>query len=110
MFVTAAGSLTAFYGWCTGSPIFIRDVHAEGLFFSKPRTEAEELERQTREAKPTPIPAEELVFEEPRKPSPDASKDETRDQISSQHLQVKKSWENPGVWCWGDNNGKSTLR
>ncbi|KAL9055389.1 MAG: hypothetical protein Q9162_003586 [Coniocarpon cinnabarinum] len=47
-----------------------------------------------------------LVFEDSRYPSQDASKEQVRDQISSQHLQVKKSWENPGVWIWGDNNGK----
>jgi len=28
------------------------------------------------------------------------SKEENRDLISSQHLQVKKSWENPGVYAW----------
>ncbi|KAK8222116.1 hypothetical protein M8818_000286 [Zalaria obscura] len=35
-----------------------------------------------------------------------SSKEETRDLISSQHLQVKKSWENPGVYAWGSNSGK----
>ena len=34
------------------------------------------------------------------------SKEENRDQISSQHLQVKKSWENPGVYAWGSNIGR----
>ncbi|EHY57404.1 hypothetical protein HRR83_002889 [Exophiala dermatitidis] len=34
------------------------------------------------------------------------SKEENRDLISSQHLQVKKSWENPGVYAWGSNTGK----
>ena len=34
-----------------------------------------------------------------------ASKEENRDLISSQHLQVKKSWENPGVYAWGSNSG-----
>ena len=34
-----------------------------------------------------------------------ASKEENRDLISSQHLQVKKSWENPGVYVWGSNSG-----
>jgi len=29
-----------------------------------------------------------------------SSKEESRDLISSQHLQVKKSWENPGVYAW----------
>ncbi|KAI9891607.1 MAG: hypothetical protein M1814_002541 [Vezdaea aestivalis] len=34
------------------------------------------------------------------------SKEENRDLISSQHLQVKKSWENPGLYVWGSNSGK----
>jgi len=33
------------------------------------------------------------------------SKEENRDAISSQHLQVKLSWENPGVYAWGSNSG-----
>ncbi|KAL8703339.1 MAG: hypothetical protein Q9201_003475 [Fulgogasparrea decipioides] len=35
-----------------------------------------------------------------------ASKEENRDFISSQHLQVKRSWENPGVYAWGSNSGR----
>src|SRR6185437_10433987 len=35
-----------------------------------------------------------------------ASKEENRDLLSSQHLQVKRSWENPGVYAWGSNTGK----
>jgi alpha-tubulin suppressor-like RCC1 family protein len=35
-----------------------------------------------------------------------AYKENVRDQLSSQHLQVKKSWENPGVYAWGSNLGK----
>jgi alpha-tubulin suppressor-like RCC1 family protein len=46
----------------------------------------------------------ELVIEKPKKKG--ASKEENRDIISSQHLQVKKSWENPGVYAWGSNTGK----
>lgn len=34
------------------------------------------------------------------------SKEDNRNIISSQHLQVKKSWENPGVYTWGSNSGK----
>ncbi|MCJ1436935.1 hypothetical protein MMC27_006318 [Xylographa pallens] len=34
------------------------------------------------------------------------SKEQNRDSISSQHLQVKKSWENPGVYAWGSNSGR----
>lgn len=35
-----------------------------------------------------------------------ASKETNRDILSSQHLQVKKSWENPGVYAWGSNSGR----
>lgn len=34
------------------------------------------------------------------------SKEAVRDSISSQHLQVKRSWENPGVYAWGSNAGR----
>ncbi|KIW47173.1 uncharacterized protein PV06_02771 [Exophiala oligosperma] len=47
----------------------------------------------------------ELVIEKSKKKK-GASKEEIRDLISSQHLQVKKSWENPGVYAWGSNTGK----
>ncbi|KAI9779604.1 MAG: hypothetical protein M1839_007269 [Geoglossum umbratile] len=33
-------------------------------------------------------------------------KEGVRDQLSSQHLQVKRSWENPGVYSWGSNSGR----
>jgi alpha-tubulin suppressor-like RCC1 family protein len=32
--------------------------------------------------------------------------EENRALISSQHLQVEKSWERPGVYAWGSNSGK----
>ncbi|KAG7006160.1 hypothetical protein G7Y79_00016g041450 [Physcia stellaris] len=34
------------------------------------------------------------------------TKEENRDSISSQHLQVKRSWESPGVYTWGSNSGR----
>ncbi|TQN70796.1 Protein FMP25 [Colletotrichum shisoi] len=46
----------------------------------------------------------EIEFEKERKAA--LSKEENRDLISSQHLQVKQSWENPGVYAWGSNVGK----
>ena len=46
----------------------------------------------------------ELIIEKSKKKK-GASKEENRDLISSQHLQVKKSWENPGVYVWGSNSG-----
>ncbi|KAI0097522.1 regulator of chromosome condensation 1/beta-lactamase-inhibitor protein II [Nemania sp. FL0031] len=45
-----------------------------------------------------------IEYEKPR-PQPH-TKEDSRDLISSQHLQVKKSWEHPGVYCWGSNSGK----
>ncbi|KAF1362531.1 mitochondrial protein-like protein Fmp25 [Lizonia empirigonia] len=45
-----------------------------------------------------------IQFEAPRrKPK---STDDNRNIISSQHLQVQRSWENPGVYAWGSNTGK----
>lgn len=54
-------------------------------------------------AEEVPSPAE-IKFETRRKKT--SSREENRDQISSQHLQVKKSWENPGVYSWGANSGE----
>lgn len=82
--VLTLGSAGVVYQWCTGENPIIRDVHAE--------------------APPKPEEEVELVFEQ-SKYREGASKEETRDLISSQHLQVRKSWENPGVWCWGANDG-----
>ncbi|KAF9701079.1 hypothetical protein EKO04_000711 [Ascochyta lentis] len=46
-----------------------------------------------------------IKFEAPRrKPK---STDDNRNIISSQHLQVQRSWENPGVYAWGSNTGKT---
>lgn len=53
------------------------------------------------EAVPTPA---EIKFEEARRKA--SSREENRDLISSQHLQVKRSWENPGVYAWGDNSSR----
>lgn len=46
----------------------------------------------------------EIVYEKPRKKT--ADKEEGRELVSSQHVQVKKSWEHPGVYAWGSNLGK----
>src|SRR5271156_4640614 len=48
---------------------------------------------------------QEIQIEKSRKKK-SVSKEENRDLISSQHLQVKRSWENPGVYAWGSNTGK----
>lgn len=54
------------------------------------------------EAPPAPV---EMVIEKPKK-NQGLSKEENRAMISSQHLQVKQSWENPGVYAWGSNSGR----
>lgn len=46
-----------------------------------------------------------IKIEKAKKPK-GSSKEENRDIISSQHVQVKQSWENPGVYAWGSNNGR----
>lgn len=50
------------------------------------------------------IPQAEFEFEKKRKAP--KNKEDNRDLISSQHQQVKNSWENPGVYAWGSNLGK----
>ncbi|KAI0475219.1 regulator of chromosome condensation 1/beta-lactamase-inhibitor protein II [Xylariaceae sp. FL0804] len=52
-----------------------------------------------------PKPREAAIVYEKVRPLAE-SKEENRDLISSQHLQVKKSWENPGVYLWGLNSGR----
>jgi hypothetical protein len=58
---------------------------------------------RTIHAEVVPAPAE-IKFEEKRRKG--KSREENRDLISSQHLQVKRSWENPGVYAWGSNSGR----
>ena len=45
-----------------------------------------------------------MLFEQPRRKA--KSKEDNRSMISSQHLQVQRSWENPGVYAWGSNSGR----
>ena len=53
------------------------------------------------EAAPTP----DIVVEKPKKRR-GPTKEDNRDAISSQHVQVKKSWESPGLYAWGLNAGR----
>ncbi|KAL2176632.1 regulator of chromosome condensation 1/beta-lactamase-inhibitor protein II [Thermothelomyces heterothallicus CBS 202.75] len=55
-------------------------------------------------AGPAPPEAAEIVYEKPRKKA--ADKEESRELVSPQHVQVKRSWEHPGVYAWGSNAGK----
>jgi len=68
-------------GGCIYKYGYPRDVYAEGV-----------------------ASAAEIKYEEPRGKA--SSREENRDLISSQHLQVKRSWENPGVYAWGSNSSK----
>lgn len=61
-----------------------------------------ELRELHAEAPPTPV---EIKIDKPKN-TKGLSKEENRDTISSQHLQVKRSWENPGVYAWGSNSGR----
>ncbi|VUC23674.1 unnamed protein product [Clonostachys rosea] len=45
-----------------------------------------------------------LEFEQPRKEA--LNKEEYRELLSSQHLQIQNSWEHPGVYVWGSNVGQ----
>ncbi|KAF2500786.1 mitochondrial protein-like protein Fmp25 [Lophium mytilinum] len=77
--VTTLGALATVLQWASGGNLY-RDAHAEA-------------------------PEEpEIEFEKARRKA--TSKEDNRALISSQHLQVKKSWENPGVYAWGSNAGK----
>ncbi|KAF2702693.1 mitochondrial protein-like protein Fmp25 [Pleomassaria siparia CBS 279.74] len=82
MTVTVLAATATVWQWTQDKPIF-REVHAE---------------------EPPSIPEPELEFEKPRRPPTD--EEDNRAIISSQHLQVKKSWENPGVYAWGSNSGR----
>ena len=55
-------------------------------------------------AEAPPAPAE--IEIESTRDTKNLSKEDNRDAISSQHHQVRKSWENPGVYAWGSNVGK----
>ncbi|KAL9094822.1 MAG: hypothetical protein Q9165_002771 [Trypethelium subeluteriae] len=79
--VTSVGAALALWQWLTGEKI-IKDAHAE-----------------------SPPAETEVVFEKPKK-TKGLGKEDVRDLISSQHLQVKRSWENPGVYAWGSNSGR----
>lgn len=75
--VTTLGATASAISWYS-----VGEVHAE--------------EKETEHA--------ELEFEQPRRKA--LSAEDNRELLSSQHLQVKKSWENPGVYAWGSNVGK----
>lgn len=81
--VTLLWATASAWQWVNGKPI-ISQVHAE----EPPKPQEAELE-----------------FEPARRTATSAA--DNRNIISSQHLQVQKSWENPGVYAWGSNSGKT---
>ncbi|CAI6338755.1 unnamed protein product [Periconia digitata] len=80
--VTVLFATGATWQWMNGNKIF-GEVHAE-----EPPSQEEQN----------------LKFEEQRRQA--LSEEDNRNIISSQHLQVQKSWENPGVYAWGSNSGR----
>lgn len=82
--IAAAGGLATLSQFYINDGQLVRKVNAEAP--------------QEEEANP-------LVFESSRKKK-GVSEEENRDLISSQHLQVKRSWEKPGVYAWGSNTGR----
>ncbi|KAL2117442.1 hypothetical protein VTJ04DRAFT_7102 [Mycothermus thermophilus] len=72
-----------------------------GLVLAYPYIFPSESDKQSQPSGPQ---QPDLVFEKPRKKA--ASKEEERDLVSPQHVQVKKSWEHPGVYAWGSNAGR----
>ncbi|KAI0178344.1 regulator of chromosome condensation 1/beta-lactamase-inhibitor protein II [Pestalotiopsis sp. NC0098] len=50
-------------------------------------------------------PSHATIHYEKERPKPKTTED-NRDIISSQHLQVRESWEHPGVYAWGSNAGR----
>lgn len=82
--IVVAGGLSVAGQYYLNNGNFLQQAHAEA-----PPKEEENLP----------------VIEESRKKA-GVSLEENRDMISSQHHQVKKSWENPGVYAWGSNTGR----
>lgn len=72
-------------------------IAAAGAYYSPRLMAADSADAKAR-------PATELQFEQPRQAA--ASKEEYRELLSSQHVQIKKSLEHPGVYAWGSNAGK----
>lgn len=68
--------------------------------------QAWEMHEAFAEAPAAPADQPELKFEKTKKKKSGMTKEDNRDMISSQHLQVRRSWENPGVYAWGSNTGK----
>ena len=87
----------------TPSQLLIRVAVGLGLGAASLETSRRYLFNEVHAEAP-PLPADIQI--EKRITTDGLSKEQNRDTISSQHLQVKKSWENPGVYAWGSNSGR----
>lgn len=87
------------FGGRTFALLTVMAASGAGAVWAYPR-----LFGQSGPAGPPEVEKAEIVYEKPRRKA--ASKEEGRDLVSSQHLQIKKSWEHPGVYAWGSNAGK----
>ncbi|KAL2163480.1 hypothetical protein VTH06DRAFT_5538 [Thermothelomyces fergusii] len=74
-------------------------VSGAGALWAYPR-----LFGERQPAGPAKAETVEIVYEKARKKADD--KEEGRELVSPQHVQVKRSWEHPGVYAWGSNAGK----
>ena len=91
---------TSHYGWICSLSLAIAFGTSTSLYFGPFRNQMMELHAEA------PLVSLDNVPERPVKRKIRLSKEENRDSLSSQHLQVKKSWENPGVYAWGSNTGR----
>lgn len=88
---------TSHQAWSRQSAVLFAAAATIALVYTNSRS------HQVQAEAPATDPPE-IRIEKPRKKK--ESKEENRDMISSQHLQVKRSWEYPGVYIWGSNTGK----
>lgn len=58
------------------------------------------------EASAAPADQADLQFEKIKRKKSGMTEKDKWDMVSSQYLQVRKSWENPGLYAWVSNTGK----
>ncbi|MCJ1256730.1 hypothetical protein MMC24_004554 [Lignoscripta atroalba] len=85
--------------WVRSFGVVVAVGAGAALFYGSRRFNLRELHAES------PPPPVEIRLEKSKKKK-GLSKEDNRDSISSQHLQVKRSWENPGVYAWGSNSGR----
>ena len=90
---------TSRYGWICSLSLAIGLGTSISLYLGAFGNQMRELHAEA------PLVSLDIVPERTLKRKTGLSK-ENRDSISSQHLQVNKSWESPGVYAWGSNTGR----